>query len=89
MSEYIRERDARARKGAVYMCVCERESERERERERETARSTDEQKRFCAAPVVVEDLEAVDVEHADDGVLAVLTERLAHLDRLVDATHDP
>ena len=42
------------------------------------------------APVVVEDLEAVDVEHADDGVAALLLRLVAtHLDRLVQSLDDP
>ena len=41
------------------------------------------------APVVVEDLEAVDVEDADDRVPPRLLHARLHLDLLVDLLHDP
>ena len=40
-------------------------------------------------PVVVKDLEAVDVEHADDSVSLVVDGVPPHLDGLVDLIHDP
>lgn len=41
-------------------------------------------------PVVVKDLKTIDVQHADDGVLAVEHRVVVfHLDHTVDATDDP
>lgn len=41
-------------------------------------------------PVVVKDLKAVDVQHADDRVLAMKQWVVVlHLDNAVDAAHDP